>query len=162
MTLTSNIAISQPSTTCNSPEISQFDFWIGEWDLTWNDTLKGENSITKEMDGCVVHEHFHDPLSHYRGWSWSVYNVKTKHWQQTWVDNSGAYIDLKGGMEGDKMILATADEKTEERTVRRRMVFYNINPNSFDWIWEASPDLGKTWELKWKIHYQRKKQLEAK
>lgn len=159
--LLSNNLTAQPAGPSSAPEALQFDFWIGEWDLTWNDTIKGENSVTKEMDGCVIFEHFNNPLNQYRGWSWSVYNVQTRQWQQTWVDNSGDYILLTGGMESDKMILATADDKTASGTLRR-MVFYNISKNSFDWTWEASDDNGKTWHVKWKIHYQRKKQIETK
>jgi len=48
------------------------DFWLGEWDLTWNDTLHGTNSITREMDGKVIAEHFDDPKNKYRGGSWTV------------------------------------------------------------------------------------------
>lgn len=141
---------------CSSPEASQFDFWIGEWELSWNDTLHGINSITKEMNDCVVHEHFNDPKNKYSGSSWSVYNVQTHQWQQTWVDNSGGYIVLTGGMNGNRMVLTTSESKTNTGSIIHQMIFYNISHNAFDWNWEASADQGKTWEVKWKIHYHRK------
>lgn len=148
---------------CSSPESSQFDFWIGEWNLAWSDSLHGTNRIEKFFGNCTIHENFSDQRSGYLGQSWSVYNPNYKQWQQTWVDNQGGYIALTGGMVADSMIL-----KTEERTVPvsisatgkiiNRMVFYNITPNSFDWSWEASVDGGKSWTPKWQIHYTRKKQ----
>ncbi len=50
----------------------EFDFWIGDWDLTWNDTSKGTNTITHEISDYVVYEHFKDPLNELFGWYWSV------------------------------------------------------------------------------------------
>jgi hypothetical protein len=142
---------------CNSPEASQFDFWLGHWNLTWNDTLKGSNLIEKMMDGCTIHEHFNDPATNFRGESWSVYNPQQKKWQQTWVDNQGGYIVLTGGMEGSEMILTTEEQKLATGTKISRMVFYNIKRDSFDWRWEASTDNGKSWKVNWLIHYLQAK-----
>jgi hypothetical protein len=146
---------------CSSKEASQFDFWIGDWDLTWSDTLHGSNRISKILGNCTIQENFSDPKTRYLGQSWSVYNANYKLWQQTWVDNQGGYIHLTGGMAGDSMIL-----KTEERNVSKnispsgklvnRMLFYDIKPNSFNWSWEASTDGGQTWKSNWKIIYKRK------
>ncbi len=36
-----------------------------------------------------------------------------------------------------------------------KMVFYNIQPNSFDWEWKKSTDEGQTWQVLWKIRYDR-------
>ena len=147
---------------CTSPEASQFDFWVGEWELTWNDTLHGTNHIKKMFGDCTIHENFSDPRLNYLGQSWSVYNSNYKIWQQTWVDNQGGYIALTGGKEGDSMILKTAEmnvpvSMSATGKMINRMVFYNIKPDSFDWSWESSVDGGKLWTPKWQIHYDRKK-----
>jgi len=81
---------------CSAPECSQFDFWLGNWDLTWSDTAKGTNSVKKILDGCVINENFSDPASHYMGMSWSMYDLKKAEWKQTWVDNQDGYIILTG------------------------------------------------------------------
>ena len=142
---------------CTAPECSQFDFWLGEWHLTYNDTIHATNRITKEMGGCVVHEHFDDPAHSYKGESWSVYNPGTKMWQQTWVDDQGEYIVLTGVFKDKKMTLSTIPASMPDgTTLQSRMVFYNIRPNSFDWDWEATTDEGKTWKNNWRIHYERK------
>jgi hypothetical protein len=36
----------------------QFDFWLGEWDLTWGDGEHGTNSIYLDFDGRVIVESF--------------------------------------------------------------------------------------------------------
>jgi hypothetical protein len=147
---------------CSSPEASQFDFWVGDWNLTWNDSLHGTNRIEKMFGNCTIHENFTDPKMNYLGQSWSVYNSNYKQWEQTWVDNQGGYIALTGGMSGDSMILKTAERTVPSKIspsgkMVNRMVFYNIKPGSFDWIWEASTDGGLVWKPNWKIHYERKK-----
>lgn len=146
---------------CSSPESSQFDFWLGDWDLTYSDTIHATNHIEKIMGGCTVQENFNDPHGNYIGKSWSVYNKNYKIWEQTWVDNKGGYTSVSGGMQGDSMVL-----KTEEKTVPlnisptgkiiNRMVYHNITKNAFDWDWESSTDNSKTWKINWHIHYARK------
>lgn len=142
---------------CSSPEASQFDFWVGNWELTWNDTSHGTNMIQKIMDGCTVNENFYDPAMKYSGSSWSVYNPQLKLWQQTWVDNQGGYIDLSGKFENGMMTLSAAPRKLPNgKEIISRMVFYNIAPDKFDWRWESTKDNGATWQTDWLIHYKRK------
>jgi hypothetical protein len=48
---------------CSDPAQKQFDFWVGEWDLTWpgdksDETAHGTNSIKRILDGCIVEETF--------------------------------------------------------------------------------------------------------
>jgi hypothetical protein len=142
--------------SCSSPEASQFDFWLGNWDLTWNDTSKGTNHVEKILGSCVVQENFIDPVGNLFGKSWSMYNPAKKLWQQTWVDNQGGYIVLTGKYDGKKMTLSTMPVKAPDGKVDiSRMIFYNITKNSFDWNWEKSTNGGKTWTLVWKINYKR-------
>jgi hypothetical protein len=146
---------------CTAPEASQFDFWIGDWNLTWSDSLHGSNRVEKLFGNCTVHENFSDPRLNYLGQSWSVYNPATKTWQQTWVDNMGGYIALTGGLRGDSMVLTTAEKNvpvnfSPSGKLISRMVFYHIKPDSFDWNWEATTDGGATWKPNWSIHYSRK------
>jgi len=147
---------------CTAPEASQLDFWVGEWKLTWSDSVHGTNKIEKMFGNCTIHENFTDPKLGYLGQSWSVYNQNYKIWQQTWVDNQGSYIHLTGGMVRDSMILKTVERNVPASVsptgkMVNRMIFYNIKPESFDWSWEASTDGGKNWKPNWKIHYERKK-----
>ena len=143
---------------CSSPQASQFDFWIGEWDLTWTDKngnkQKGANSITKILNGCVIEENFSG--GSFIGKSVSVYSPQKKMWLQTWVDNSGGYLDFTGGYENGKMTLEREFTTKDGKKIKQRMVFYNISENEMDWNWERSTDDGKTWQLAWKIHYIRK------
>ena len=87
---------------CSAAQQKQFEFWVGEWDLTWPGLKNGEighgtNSIKRIMDGCVVQENFSGGDSiHLRGTSVSVFDVNSGRWKQTWVDNEGGYLDFVG------------------------------------------------------------------
>jgi hypothetical protein len=141
---------------CTQPEASQLDFWIGEWNATWQDTVHGSNKITKILGGCVILEQFDgNPGMELKGMSVSTWNPRKKQWQQTWVDNSGGYLDFVGGMDGDRMILSR-EFTYEGKTIMQRMIFENITDDSFDWIWQRSTDKGENWETLWKIDYTRK------
>ncbi|MGB5850172.1 MAG: hypothetical protein WBH40_16915 [Ignavibacteriaceae bacterium] len=59
-----------------------------------------------------------------------------------------------GGMEDEKMILSRKITRDENEIIQR-MVFYNISKDEFDWNWESSKDIGKTWKLNWKLHYSK-------
>jgi hypothetical protein len=134
----------------------QFDFWLGEWDLTWAEGGKGTNTIERILDGKVIQESFDSaPSAQFKGMSFSVYNPALAKWQQTWVDNAGNYLDFIGGYVDGSMILAR-EVAQADKTVVQRMVFYNIAETSLDWNWERSLDQGATWEILWQIHYQRK------
>ncbi len=132
-----------------------FDFWVGNWNAYWNDSLKGTNTITKTLKDKVVEENFKINDKSFFGRSWTVYDSTNKIWQQTWVDDAGAYLVFTGGREGDKVILKMAPKKDNTGKIKiSRMVFFNIKPDSFDWDWQSSYDQ-KFWTSNWLIHYKR-------
>ena len=140
---------------CETPEARQFDFWLGEWDLTWGEDGQGRNTVTSRYAGCMIEENFDGaPSMDFKGMSVSTYNARLKVWQQTWVDNQGGYIHLTGEYRNGKMVLINRPLDSDG-SVLFRMSFYNIKPDSLDWDWERSGDGGQTWELRWRIHYQR-------
>jgi hypothetical protein len=156
--VTSPYSPAQNQNPC-APETSQFDFWVGKWNVEWTNqdgtTGEGTNQINSILKGCVVEENFDatDALN-FAGKSFSVYNPNKNIWQQTWVDDQGGYMVFNGGMSEDKMILSRKITRQEKELIQR-MVFYNISENELDWNWESSDDNGETWKLNWKIHYTR-------
>jgi len=145
---------------CSEPEASQFDFWLGTWKGEWKDsegkTQTATNVITKGFDGCVVEENFSTDDKTFIGRSLSMYNPNKKIWQQTWVDNSGAYLDFTGGMDGKNMVMQRSVTNKEGKQIIQRMVFTDITKDSFTWNWESSTDNGATWAQNWQIMYTRK------
>ncbi|TNE74306.1 DUF1579 domain-containing protein [bacterium] len=148
-----SVSAQNPSVHVHS---SEFDFWLGKWDLTWNDSLKGTNSITKILDGKIIQESFNgQPGGPLKGLSFTAFDSFSNQWKQTWVDNQGAYLDFSGGMKADSMILSRSFQRNGQ-TIWQRMVWFNISANHFDWLWQNSTDNKRTWKTNWQIDYKRK------
>jgi hypothetical protein len=138
----------------------QFDFWLGDWDVTWTDPAsgpgRGRNRVEATLDGHVVQENFDGrPSTPLRGMSVSVYSAAHDLWRQTWVDNTGNYWAFSGRWAEGRMTLGTEVER-DGRPVRLRMVWFNLAPDSLDWHWERSVDGGQTWSVLWALHYTRR------
>lgn len=146
-----------------------FDFWVGQWKVSWNttdgSTVEGTNTVEKILDGIVIQEHFVDPNNNFKGTSISVYNPNDSTWHQAWADNSGGYFDFYGEIDGDKRFFKTKPRmiqlKDKESPVEivQRMVFYDIQDDSMKWDWESSTDGGKSWKLQWRINYEKKQSI---
>ncbi|MCE9557424.1 MAG: DUF1579 family protein [Armatimonadetes bacterium] len=139
------------------------DFWVGEWKLEgrsrvapgkdeWTPT-KATNTIKKTLSGKVIEENF--ATDGYNGRSWSMFDPKTKSWNQSYVDDSGAYLLFKGGPQGDTFVFEQTNIPADKPKLKMRMVFLDIKPDSFKWHWMSSKDKGKTWENQWELNYTR-------
>ncbi|MET1257277.1 hypothetical protein [Aliikangiella maris] len=88
-----------PATTaaCSSGEYRQFDFWIGEWEVS---NAKGEpvgnNHIFPILNGCALSENWQS-VKGGKGVSYTFYDQNQKQWHQTWVDANGGALYLNGG-----------------------------------------------------------------
>ena len=135
-----------------TPEI-QFDFWLGEWEVTWGEDGHGTNHVARILDSRVIQENFSGP--DLQGLSLSVYDPERGLWCQTWVDNQGSYLDFTGKFSDGKMILSR-DAIVRGEACKQRMLWNNIEATRFDWNWERSDDGGQSWRVLWAIQYQRK------
>lgn len=140
-----------------------FDFWVGEWDLTWKDpdgsTGTGMNIVTKILDGKVIQENFTGLTGQnkgYKGQSVSVLDGPSGEWKQTWVDNQNAFLPFIGGADGANRYFLNEFTKNGVHTMGK-MVFRNITRDAFVWDWMKSTDDGATWKTEWSINYSRKK-----
>jgi hypothetical protein len=149
-----------PPPPCDSiPESKQFDFWVGDWDAAYTmggKALASRNRISKILDGCAVLEEFTGaPGIKLEGRSHSVYDRGSRKWKQTWVDNSGSYLDFVGELADGRMILSREAERAGRKFLQR-MVWQDIQPSAFKWLWQRSDDGGATWNTLWAIDYKRR------
>ena len=144
---------------CSSPPSHQLDFWLGEWDLTWEGG-SGTNSITRRLGDCVIQEEFAGdlPSGRFEGHSVSVYDGRRGEWRQTWVDSQGGYLLFTGGLDDDGIMRLYGEPRTlaDGRVQHTRMSWVDVDDDSLDWHWERSFDDGQTWEMVWLIHYERR------
>lgn len=150
------------SNTLSTLDSASFDFWLGKWDATWDEngtTCHGTNTITRAMNDFFIHENFvvlDGANKGFVGESYSILDKKDGNWKQTWIDNTGGYLEFTGAIDGESKIFEQSFVNKKGKKIYQRMRFYNIQKDSFLWDWENSTD-GKTWTLSWRINYTRAK-----
>ena len=90
---------------CCTESHRQFDFWVGDWVVyDTAGTIVGENLVVKLEDGCLINENWKGAKG-LTGRSYNYYNQADSTWNQTWVDNQGSNLVLKGKASSGKMVL---------------------------------------------------------
>lgn len=129
---------------CSSDEASQFDFWLGSWEVRANGQIAGHNRITREVGGCVLHERYTTPQG-YQGESFNIYDASRGVWHQTWVDNGGLLLTLEGTYSDGRMVLeGTTQGQNGASQQRITWSVIDEGPNVRQ-LWETSTDGGATW-----------------
>jgi len=133
------------------------DFWLGTWDVSWDGGGHGTNTIRRILDDRVIEESFdgRDADGALLGRSLSVLDVRDGRWRQTWVDSTGAYIDLVG-VEVDGRIAFQREAVVDGAPVTQRMVWLDVSRDAMRWQWQRSADGGATWQVAWEIAYRRR------
>lgn len=140
---------------CAAPEYGQFDFWLGEWEVTADGRVAGRNSIVKQLGNCVVQESWKG-ASGTEGRSLNVYDSSRGRWHQTWVDSSGGLLLLEGGLRNGAMVLEGTQRDDETRAVTRERITWTPAPDgSVRQLWEYSTDDGKSWKARFDGQYRR-------
>lgn len=117
---------------CESvPEFSQFDFWLGEWEVrTADGSLAGHNTITKDQGGCAISEHWVSAAGS-GGKSTSFYIPSSDLWRQVWVGSNGTLIDMSGSLiDGELRMEGTIEYTTTGRVVAFRASWSTNEDNS--------------------------------
>lgn len=150
-----------PPRPCAAAEHSQFDFWVGEWDVYPNgvDQLVAHSRIEKLYAGCAIRENWM-PLKGPGGGSLNSYNPATKRWHQTWIGSAPGHVDFDGGLTGGTMVLtgmwAGANGPGQDALTR---MSYSLQPNgSVRQHGEQSTDQGLTWSTSFDFIYKKRKE----
>ena len=153
------LAQGQATVPCQDEAFRQLDFWVGEWDATWEnpDGSKGEgtNSITKDEFGdCVIIERFSAPGL--QGLSVSTFHAPLGQWRQTWVDNQGGYFALVGGPSSEEDTeFALELTRLSDAAPHLRMIWQDVSDDAFVWRWQGKATEAEEWQDRWVINYQR-------
>jgi len=142
---------------CAAPEYRQFDFWLGDWEVTTPDGKPaGTNRITRPLGDCVLQEHWQGSGGSI-GESFNIFDRSTGRWHQTWVDGRGTLLLLDGGLEGGNMVLRGAERLVQGKPRLDRITWRPVNPGEVHQVWEISSDQGKTWSVLFHGVYKRKR-----
>ena len=141
---------------CAAPAYRQFDFWVGDWNVTVPaGGQAGTNDVTLEESGCVIHEHWKGAKGG-TGQSFNFYDQSDQQWHQVWVDNQGSWLNLAGTYAGGKLTLTGQDRDATGKPEIQRLIFFNNPDGTVRQLWDASTDGGKTWTVQFDGLYQKR------
>jgi hypothetical protein len=141
---------------CTAPEHRQFDFWIGDWDVS-NPAGKpvGRNRIELILGGCALRETW-TGAGGSSGTSTNAWDRQRKRWHQAWVDNDGLVLRLEGGFADGKMVLSGETLDSSGTAVLNRITWQETGPGAVRQLWEVSSDGGKTWAVVFDGRYRKR------
>jgi hypothetical protein len=141
---------------CAAPEHRQFDFWIGEWEVTRPDGAPaGRNRIESILDGCALRESWTGAKGG-SGNSYNAYDRQRGRWHQTWVDNGGLVLRLDGTFAAGKMVLSGESRDSAGARVLNRITWQETAPGAVRQLWETSRDGGRTWSVVFDGRYRKR------
>ena len=149
--------VEPPALPCTAdPRFSQFDFWIGAWDVhTADGTLAGTNVITREEGGCVLVERW-TGASGGTGMSINYFDHADEEWVQVWNSAGGAQIEIRGGLTGDGMFLeGTIHYVGRNASADFRGLWTPLPDGRVRQFFEQSTDAGATWTPWFEGFYSR-------
>lgn len=155
-----NARPTQPLPCAQDPKFREFDFWVGEWDVTPVNLPAGrpkpQSRIEKILADCVILENWMPP-GNPGGKSFNIYNRAKQQWEQTWVDASGAVVHFSGHVRDGNMYYTSTTPLPNGATQLGKMTFFRVAADSVRQLWEQSTDNGKTWNVGFDGMYVRKR-----
>ena len=131
------------------PEASQFDFWLGTWEVRASDgTLIGTNHVTKTDGGCSIQEHWQGAGGS-TGSSMSYYSPSEGKWRQIWTGSGGTTFDIAGTLVDGVMKMEGTIEyvepnrivafrgswtRADDGRVRQRLEEFDLGAQTWD-VW---------------------------
>jgi len=153
----------------HDPRFREFDFWIGDWDVTPTAAANApanaaggappaRNTVTLLNNGCTIMEHWVAPGGS-EGQSFNLFDRSIGQWRQTWVDNIGGQHDYRGGLVQGNMVFEgdTPAPNGQRGRIPTRLTFFHISKDSVRQFSQTSSDSGKTWTTSYDLMYVRRK-----
>jgi hypothetical protein len=147
------------------PEARQFDFWIGDWNVTpWqtppgpNVPLLGTNRVEPLLEQCALLEHWSGagPGGGF-GKSINFYDTNRRQWRQVWVADGGGSLDYAGAFRDGAMRFEGWTLAPSGSRVLQRLTFFPIHHDTVRQLFETSTDSGRTWQPGFDGRYGRKR-----
>ena len=148
---------SRTSPCASQAEYKQFDFWVGEWDVTAAGRKVGDSSIQQIVSNCIIFENFSDATG-YSGKSFNFFDATLGKWRQTWVDHLGNVSEFSGVYRNGAIYYEGESHLQNGSKVLRKMVVSDLGDGRVRQYSERSTDGGKSWQVAYDFLYVRKKE----
>lgn len=150
-----HVAPAQQPSPCASPQHRQFDFWIGEWEVTRAGQRAGTNRVERILGGCALYESW-TGAGPSRGHSLNAWDPGDNKWHQTWMDNEGTVLMIAGGIVNGEMVMEGERRLADGTRQLERITWTPDADGRVRQHWQASRDQGMRWTTVFDGTYQRK------
>lgn len=133
----------------------EFDFWIGEWEVSARGQKMATSSIQLILGSCVILENYTN--GGYTGKSFNYFDAAAGKWHQTWVDAFGGATEFTGEFKDGAMRFEGESHQLNGTKSLQRMTFTPLEKDKVRQLGETSTDGGKTWTVSYDLLYERKK-----
>jgi hypothetical protein len=140
-------AASPPPGPCTASVYHQFDFWIGEWTVkNKKGNVVGADTVTKQLNGCVVYERYVDAGDKSVGIGLSGVQLGNNTWHQTFMDDGGVVVTLDGTFHAGMMELRGTNYPSGAPLMSDGI--WIPHGDVVEEIWKVSMDGGRTWKVR--------------
>ncbi len=130
------------------------DFTLGTWAVTAPDgSSEGPSTIRPGLNGCVVVEDWGGPDD--GGRNFDAYSADDRRWHRLFVDGAGRVHVFTGVSDGAAIRYLGTSRNPDGTTSLNRVTIRPLGGNSFDELWQKSPDGEKTWKTVFEGIYRR-------
>lgn len=145
---------------CTTPETRQFDFWIGEWDVTpsGQSMVVGEATVTPTSQGCALIEDFR-PFQGAHGSGLFGYDPSVGKWRQTYIDATGAYGTAQGELANGVMSFSIVSPPPPSRfppDMQRHINFQRVDADTVRQWGERMDPAAHAWVTFFDLTYHRR------
>jgi hypothetical protein len=141
-----------------STESRQFDYWLGDWTITYPGAPGGSTSTVRlELDKCMVVERWDGGKGH-SGENLFAYSADDKKWHGMFADNQGRAHVFEGKVAGGVAEFYGPSRGPNGEAVLNRIRIIRISGDKVEQSWEKSTDNGGTWTTGFRGEYSRKNQ----
>ena len=141
---------------CTAPQHRQFDFWIGEWNVSdARGQRAGTNRIESILGGCALAEAW-EGASGSRGRSLNSYDPGDNRWHQTWIDNEGTVLMISGGIVNGEMVMEGERRLADGTQTLERITWTPNKDGTVRQLWQSSRDRGMRWTTLFEGVYRRR------
>ncbi len=147
-----------PPPTCEADaRHSQFDFWVGQWDVFIADGRQvGTNTISKTESNCLLVEKWTSVRGN-TGTSINYFDPLAEKWVQVWVSADRTIIDIRGGLQDGSMLLeGTIVDTANPAGAMFRGTWTLLDDGRVRQFFELSTDEGQTWAAWFEGFYVRR------
>ena len=145
---------------CPAGARSEFDFWLGDWDVYRDGAKVGRQMVRRDLDGCALVVDWWGPEGN-RGLGVLAHDGIAKRWTQLWVTNQRPFLsrpilriqDSTYTGPGVRLLRVVDQWTPPGRT--ERLTTIPTQAGGVRQTLEGSSDSGKTWSVIFDVTHRR-------